>query len=240
MTPDRLKMADKIRKLFALATSPNEHEAKLAAQRASELMEKYQIEMADVLLTEAKTQQVETERYEVPDQKMKLIWIGILAHGCAKLFDGEVLDCGGLHGTRLTFIGYPDDIASIKWLFEHLYKSWFGIVDSDLREAKSIQHFAPRDTMKFKAGHGLRYATIIRQRCVELVRMRTAHVQNTCTALIPLKNQMVQSKMRDMGVTQKSRHVSAGSALGQKYGERAGRNAAIGGAIQGNSQRLLK
>jgi hypothetical protein len=39
---------DKIRKLLALGSSPNEHEASLAMQKAAELMERHSIEMATV------------------------------------------------------------------------------------------------------------------------------------------------------------------------------------------------
>lgn len=42
------KVIDKIKKLLALATSPNEHEASLAAQRAHELLVKYNLDMQEV------------------------------------------------------------------------------------------------------------------------------------------------------------------------------------------------
>lgn len=42
------KIIEKIKKLFALSASPNEHEAGLAMQRAYELMEKYEVSITEI------------------------------------------------------------------------------------------------------------------------------------------------------------------------------------------------
>lgn len=45
---DREKLLDRIRKLLALSTSPNEHEAARAAAAAQSLLQRYQLTLADV------------------------------------------------------------------------------------------------------------------------------------------------------------------------------------------------
>lgn len=236
MTTLQETMAEKVRKLLALSKSDNEHEAKLAAQRASELMEKYQISMSQVALDDVKRHKVEGTHYTVKDQRMRLHWISQLACGCAELFDGTILDDVRLHGTSFSFIGYPDDIPAMVSLFEHLYQSWFGIVERDLADAKrhASVPFTPRDTMKFKAGHGLAYAQAIRFRCLRLVVQRKEHVaqaSNTGTALILAKDAGLQEFLDNRGVRYVKRKVSFGSASGLAYGRSAGENAPLGGAI---------
>ena len=45
---EREKLFDKIRKLMALSHSPNEHEAALAAARAREILDKYDLSLTEV------------------------------------------------------------------------------------------------------------------------------------------------------------------------------------------------
>jgi hypothetical protein len=45
---ERERVYDKVRKLLALSKSPNEHEAALAAERAREILDRYQISLAEV------------------------------------------------------------------------------------------------------------------------------------------------------------------------------------------------
>jgi len=238
----------KIKKLLALATSPNEHEAKLAAQRASELMEKYQIEEAEVLLKETKNDPIVEELYTVPDQKMKLNWIMSLGHGCAILFDGTVLVNKGLWGTRFTFVGHKSDIEPMKMLFEHLYRSWFSIVEADLQEAKDENELSdyprtwtPSLTMKFKAGHGLAFAAAICSRCADLAIQRKRNVEassNTGTALIRVKDFALQEWKERRGIRMAKVNHSAGNYLGRQAGHRAGSNIPLGGAIGGGAKQI--
>ena len=48
MSIEKQAIVEKVQKLLRLAKSSNKHEAELAAQRASEPMEKYQIDAADM------------------------------------------------------------------------------------------------------------------------------------------------------------------------------------------------
>lgn len=244
------EILEKIKKLLALATSPNEHEAKLAAQRASELMEKYQIDEAEVLLKaeETKSDPIVEELYTVPNQKMKLNWIGTLGHASAILFDGTTLIDRGLWGTRFRFVGHKSDIEPMKMMFEHLYRSWFSIVESDLQDAKDDNELSsnprtwtPSLTMKFKSGHGLAFSMAISSRCAELALQRKRKVEassNTGTALILVKGQALNEWKQMKGVRNARVNHSAGNYLGRQAGQKAGKNIALGGAIGSGAKQL--
>ena len=236
----REKIIDRITKLLALSQSDNQHEAELAAKRASELMEKHQISESAILIDETGVEHIKEERYEVMGQKMRLLWIEILAGGCAKMFDGAILVGSGLHGTRFRWVGHQSDIEAMKALFEHLYQSWFSIVKNDLEESKFDAQFAgtkwqPRDTMKFKQGHGTAYASAIYFRCVELARMRNSNVADSGssgTALVLCKDQALTEYSEKNKWGKSKSKISAGSYAGRAKGAVAGRNAALGGAIE--------
>ena len=84
------KVVEKIQKLLRLGTSSNEHEAKLAMERASDLMRKHQLSMSQVDVEQVKGTGMVRERHHVRGLKMKLHWVVDLAQASAKLFDGEI------------------------------------------------------------------------------------------------------------------------------------------------------
>jgi hypothetical protein len=233
------KIIDRVRKLRALGESTNQHEAELAISRANELMEKHQLSLTDVEVRDIDKSQIIKEDYVVDGQKMKLHWVENLAFGVAKLFDGTILVNKVLHGTSFTFVGFPDDVALMKVLFGNLYKSWGLMILDDLNHAKADHKeqyngylsWSPSDTMKFKQGHGIAYANIIFDRCVEAARLRNNTVSgtnNTGTALVLSK----KTALKDFGAMDgwtkgKARKTSAGSYQGKLSGQAAGRKAQI-------------
>lgn len=224
------KIVDKIRKLLALSESPNQHEAELAAAKVSELLEKHQLSMTDIDVLDTKAGGAISD-YQVVG-KMKLLWIIDLARGCAVLFDAECLGSSTLHKTGMTFVGTRDDVEMAKALFQYLYTAWPGIVEMDLAKAKmeSPTRFEPRDTMKFKAGHGLSYAWTIQARCRDMARSRKKSVRRTTTGteLMVLKDAMIKEKFAEIGVVYgRERKQSYGSSSGQRYGREAGRSARL-------------
>jgi hypothetical protein len=246
MSEEKMRIVEKVQKLLRLAKSSNKHEAELAAQRASELMEKHQIDAADTELADVKSgaDSVVREHYMVEGQKMKLLWIETLAVACAKLFDGMVLiNKHQLHGTSFTFVGFKSDIPMMKSLFEHLYGAWAGIVEADLKAEKlawrqragEFAHWAPANTMKYKAGHGLGYANALVSRCCALAEERKAKVSaasNTCSALVLVRGDAIIKWKQENGITSVKRQASSGSAAGQNAGYRAGQRVPLGGALK--------
>lgn len=233
----------KIVKLLRLSKSSNQHEAELAAQRASEMMAKYQIDATDV---ETKNVQngsdgVVAEMYTVKDQKMKLHWLETLAVAAASLYDGTVLVGRGLHGTNFKFVGFRSEIPLMQATFEHLFEAWKGFVDRDLGAAKEAHDdfvcgpWQPRHTMKFKHGHGQGYAESLAVRCTILAKERKQKVQqshNGCTSLVLVREGAINLWKQQNGVRNAKISQTQGDLRGYHAGHAAGRSVALGGALR--------
>lgn len=226
------QIIDRVRKLLALGESTNQHEAELAVQRANEMMEQHQLAMTDVEVRDIDKSQIIKEYYVVDGQKMKLHWVEHLAHGVARLFDGTILINRKLHGTSFTFVGFPEDIHLMKTLFEHLYKSWGLMIHNDLIHSKAQSQcgWGPGDTMRFKQGHGVAYASTIYWRCVEAAKLRNSTVSgnsSTGTALVLAKDVALRQFGEQDGWTNRKQKTSQGSRLGTISGQAAGKKAQI-------------
>ena len=244
---DQDKIIDKIRKLLALSQSNNEHEATAAADRAMKLMECHQLGMSDVEIKEHIKAGVIKEEYTVEGLKRKSLWATTLAMAAANAFDGTAAQGRRLHGTQVTFIGNPDDIPAMKMLFEHLYKSWRSFVEADIADAKEAHKvhgikWAPKDTMKFKQGHGAAFSNRIYFRVKELVAEKKRAMQSATasTALVVQKDQLVKSFLAENGYVTGKLSQSAGSSIGQKMGRKSGDQASLGGAIGDDKMTALR
>jgi len=240
MTDDKAKMIERVRKLLALSQSTNQHEAELAAERASKLMEEYQIQFADLELNQIRTgaEPIVEEHFQVDGLKMKLHWVGQVGYACALLYDGTILVHSGLWGTSFTFVGFKSDIPMMKTLFTHLYHAWGGIVEHDLQQAKnqSYHTWAPRDTMKYKHGHGQGYAQALVRRCWEIAQQRKVKLEatsNSCTALVLVRDQAIVEWKKKKGCKPAKLNQTKGASDGFSAGYRSGQNVALGGAIEG-------
>lgn len=236
---NRDKILEKLRKLFALGQSPNQHEAELAMAKANTIMQEHQISMTDIDLKEAG----EMSREDVTVAKGEGAvrhWVYKLARASAQLYDGEC--ASSLRKSDITFIGTSTDIEAMKMTFVHLFKSWQSIVEYDLRKAKelSLVPFVPRDTMLYKQGHGVGYAQALSLRVYELVKIRQQKVQKTVTgnALVVVKDQALSSFMKKAGYNSTRAHSSSGSHAGQFAGLAAGRAVPLGGVEQRKSHMI--
>lgn len=110
---------DKIRKLLALAESPEEEEAKAALLRARELMAKHKLTEAD--LEEEKKQAVRNTLTDITCSKRRDPWIV-----CLSAVIGESYCCKGYrnhargHQTQtIGFIGLEDDVEICVAIFKY-------------------------------------------------------------------------------------------------------------------------
>ena len=238
MTHDPNLLA-KIRKLLALGSSPNEHEAMSALAMASTLMERHQISMSAVDVAAVSKSGMDRELYTVEGLRMKYMWVVTLGNSAAAMYDGTVLLHHGLHGTSFYFVGTPGDIPLMKATFEYLYQSQSSICLADLAsaKAKADRPYQPRDTMKFKLGHGQAFAQRVYVRCKELAAARKVSVAKTGTALVVLKDRMLAEWKSSNGIRTVAMKQSAGSSTGSAYGDAAGRSIPLGGAI-GNTRQI--
>lgn len=133
--PDE-KILERIRRLLAMAkdaSSPNE--AGIAARRAQKLMEEYNLENIESILSDLEDDDnVEEEvvtKFKVAGNSKKVakeipIWCNRLSVAVARLFDCEVKQASAYEKTgvpgsvAIGFYGYKTDLAVCKWTFEYL------------------------------------------------------------------------------------------------------------------------
>lgn len=242
MDDDRKRLIEKLKKLFALGKSDNQHEAELAMKKASDLMEEYQISASEIDLQEAG--RITREDICVSKGYGVRHWVFALARASARLFDGDCAYSG--NQTHVHFIGTATDIEAMKMTFEHLYKSWESIVDSDLMKAKleceKYSRFTPADTMKFKHGHGVGYADALDTRIYLLVQQRKKNVKAvsvTGNNLVVVKNAAIENYKSTRGYVKHHTSARSGSDEGREMGRMAGNAVPLGG-IEGRKERVKK
>lgn len=123
---------EKIRKLLALAESPNEHEAKAALLKARQLMAEHKLTERDC--KDAEKQEVKDIRTDITCSKRRNPWI---VHLSAVI--GENYCCKGYRNRRygeqtnyIGFIGLEDDVEVCVSIFKYA-------VDCVLSEIKRIK-----------------------------------------------------------------------------------------------------
>lgn len=237
---EREKLIDKLRKLFALGASSNQHEAELAMAKAAELMREHQISAIEIDLKEAG--QVSEEDVVVAKGNGVRHFVYMMARAAAIMFDGEV---SILLGSRsaLRFIGTKNDIEAMKMIFTHLFASWKAIVEHDLREAKRFAEspFAPRDTMRYKHGHGVGFSTAVLGRARVLQAERRASVSTksaTGRDLVVVKDQALAAHIRGKYHARQT-NPSPGSMSGAIDGASRGSSIPLHGAVEQREARLL-
>ena len=135
------KIIDKIRKLMTLANSANEHEAALAAARATELMLKHEIAEAQ-LATEEGAEVIEVVERESIDESGSIIpWKGNLCAGLAQSMGCEFYygSTKYVRGTKqkrtYLIIGQESKRAMIKYMYDYLCAELIRLADSAFRKA---------------------------------------------------------------------------------------------------------
>ena len=229
MATDRDSVISKIRKLLALSQSNNQHEAELAAAKASELMQEYQIEISDTTV-----EAVDTEIQKDVIYTKRAKWCFILACGCAELFDSDALFTQR-DATRISFVGTRTNIDAAKMMYEYLLVSWGRISDHDLAVAQSNGLY--EHGKAFKAAHGLGYAKAIRHRANRLARERKETVKAHSaggTALIVQSDKALVEYMTKF-VIATNRSYSLTSDNGFNAGVSAGNSIHLGGFVGGTA-----
>lgn len=179
------RIVDKIRKLLALSKSDNPHEAAVALQKATQLMEEYQIKNIDLIpeqdVTHSDIESVTGQHY---------IWAKTLAFSCAKLFDCTTINYTDKKGFR--FIGEEQNIVCANQLFWHLFRAWKGMCSTDYKKDQ------PLDRKLYRKSHGLGFASTIYKRVQELTEKRHENiVKSTGTDLVVVSDAKLNQYMED-------------------------------------------
>lgn len=116
---------DRVRKLLALATSPNVHEAAAAASRAQRLIEQHRLEgwMAAERAAAEDPDPIEDARNEPIEVARRLRkWKRVLASGLAEVNGCVVYTLKAPDGERLVLVGRSRDRAAVATLWDWLTK----------------------------------------------------------------------------------------------------------------------
>lgn len=106
---------DRIAKLLALATSPNEHEAVAAATKAQELLLEHNLHLEDIK-SEHKSPDLLIEQVEIDSYSRRVYWKGFLANVIADANFCKMWWMGG----RMIVVGRNHNVAIVKSLYEYL------------------------------------------------------------------------------------------------------------------------
>ena len=122
------KVIDKIRKLLALAQSPNENEAAIAAAKAQELMAEYEFTEVDLIHREINEQKFDTGRLAIPKWKMDLARFIASAYGCRWYYNTGYCFDRGLpdelkSNGQITFYGPELDVEIALYVYEFCSKT---------------------------------------------------------------------------------------------------------------------
>lgn len=230
------KIIERIRKLFALGASSNQHEAELAMAKANELMQEHQISV--VQLDDTDDEKIVREEYTLDHGARYVNSIALLAQAAAQLYNAKSLRYTN-QGAKVTliFYGTPSDIVLAKATFNHLLLSWHSIAEHDIRN-RLYDANVPLKT--YKNSHLRGYAYALLKRIEKLVDERNSNVvQATGKDLVLVKDAALNDFMTGI----KTRTAQAASVNAQAYhaGKVKGENIALGGSVGNDAQlRLAK
>lgn len=112
---EKEKLIDKIRKLMALSQSPNEHEAALAAARARDILDKYDLSLTEV---EMNDEEIVEHRVDTGTRNAPL-WMGRLAVSVSKAFNCRVFKIYGI----MVFCGTKPDTQVSEYTYMFLFRT---------------------------------------------------------------------------------------------------------------------
>lgn len=137
------KILDRIKKLLELGSSTNEHEAKLAIEKASSMMKEHYI--SEALLNKEKTKEITINYsdYYLPDRGAP--WSRDLFSGIVKAFHCKVIYCtmflkddkrGRYYGR---YFGTEGDRTTVKLIMQFATTSVFSIMEKEKELFKSMR-----------------------------------------------------------------------------------------------------
>jgi hypothetical protein len=226
MTENTERVRNVLVKLVRLRESSNPHEAALAAQRISELTEKYDVTLADIREDKASV----GEDRGASGTNTWLAWYSCLTQGIrAYCHVGSYR----AHGTA-AFVGFERDRVMAAYLFEHLVRSVRNASGPAMREArKRGEHIYSARVWGNSFRHGM--AREIRDRLVAMAEADNAPCA-TGNALVVVKSAEIDAHMATLGLRTPSAGRRAldrgGAAAGHAAGKRVNINRPVRHAVR--------
>lgn len=238
MTEERkTKLIERIQKLLALSSSPNEHEAALASARAQELLLKYNLTMGEVELNREEAIETIIDLGKRRPER----WISSLLGGVCKAFDCQAINLGG---GRLSIIGGPADCEAAKFTFNYLHQTTKRLAT---RYVELHRHEGHAKSIRYSYSLGVVFSVTKTLRDMKEKNKRKAEQADPSTgaALVRIEDQKnlhinnFLAKHYPRLTTSRARfNVASGSAFSS--GKKDGKNVRIRRGIGGTGTRALK
>lgn len=179
---DKEKIVDKIRKLLALSTSSNEHEAALALENANKLLLKYNLEMSDI------DEQVNLNNViedTVAESGRIMSWKINLMTSLMDLNNCRIIIHSVVRGEKkIKAIGRKCNIEVSMAMYDYVLQT----MERKLRSERAIDKFS------FRLG----FSRAIQRKVAEILENRNkVDIDPRCTALVVQEKALVRSFMRD-------------------------------------------
>lgn len=194
-------IVEKIKKLLALATSPNEHEAKLATEKANELLIKHNIKMQDVTKQESDYTEFSLEQRGRVASETKWVLNILKDHFFVQPFYRRSKVFGQTH---IILFGDETNVEVAKYIYDFLMTKFY-----DLWREYKFNHAA--DTM-----HKQSYYAGLYQGLDEQLKSRLAKVQ-TETGLVLRRDPKLDEYTKDWAKTKTKVDLHSEHAQNQGY-----------------------
>lgn len=225
------KILDKLQKLHQLMSSPNEHEAQLAAQRAAELMAKHQIEMAEVQAHAAgrgvAAPEIVSARVDgVDESEAPRVenWHKTLLAALGEAFGAKVWMQGAGKRRKFYAVGTADSVSAIRYMYSMLERT----VN---RLSRAAGRAIGEDSNAWRRSYAVGMSIRIGERLSAGRRAGMQGASTTALAVIDKTKEAIDAKLKE--AAPKLREARAGKRKrgdATSYGYRDGERVDIGSA----------
>lgn len=190
--PKYIKVLDQIRKLLALATSPNEHEAALALSKAKELMLRYNIDNIDLEKDQAEDI-IEVDfqiSHSSEESSLRFVyWLGKAFLVKPILIKRNIGEDKIKFEKYIRFIGKTADVAVSTYIFSYMMS---------FLDKKTKEYSKKKKTQK---DYSLGFITAVCDKLRKMEELRTAgmtfYEEHPENALVVTSNALINSYLKD-------------------------------------------
>jgi hypothetical protein len=210
---ERLRLIEKVKKLFSMAhQSVSPEEARVAATRAQEILQKYDMSVSELEIKEEGFQNCSEHNFDVRKLRTQS-WV-VLLHGIiGKNFDVAVVRRMHGNGTSFLFLGVEPDVTVAIQTFEYLY---------NFVETYDFTGLPAKDRYDWRLG----FVFAVKGRLYE--RKKQQNINAHITDLVLCKNQIAKDYLSSKYKNLK-KHAAKTRDVGASYfdGFQVGRNVPI-------------
>ena len=232
---DQQEIFEKVSKLLNLAdpsNNQNEHERMVAAKRAAEILEKYNLDFSEYEQGKA-DDSVTEETFE--GQGLHYVWKRVLRKKMCDIFNCHSFysEQKSKKAWKYTFIGQKNDIALLKHFYDRLVRD---IELGCLSKHKIDGTTRKLRTKREKEEYGLGYVIVIGDRLKAMYEQFEQHATQQTTALVHIKRTAVDRFVRKNHPGLKGgRTVHANQSSAFSIGAAHGRNYVLNQPLNGSN-----